>query len=98
MSLAVFREIKHALKNLNPDDVRQDAERPVRVGVVASSPEILARMEAFLAPAHMSPERRAEALRSIIRNGTDCDVVLYESALLAPKGAFALDLASPETC
>jgi hypothetical protein len=98
MSLAIFRQIKHALTNLNPADVRLEAERPVRIGLIASSAEMLGRMEAFLAPAHMSPERRAEALRSIIRKGSDCDVVLCESSLLGPKGAFAFDLDSPESC
>lgn len=98
MSLALFRQIKHALGNLNPADVRAEAARPVTVGIIASSPEVLGRMEAFLAPAHMSPERRAEALRSIIRNGAAADVVLCESSLLGPKGAFAFDLDAPEAC
>jgi hypothetical protein len=98
MSLAIFRQIKHALTNLNPADVRDEAARPVRIGLIASSPEMLGRMEAFLAPAHLSPERRTEALRSIIRNGADCNVVLYESSLLGPKGAFPFDPQTPEDC
>lgn len=98
MSLALFRQIKHALGNLNPTDVRAEAARTVSVGIIASSAEGLGRMEAFLAPAHMSAERRAEALRSIIRNGADCDVVLCEASLLGPKGAFAFDPDEPETC
>jgi hypothetical protein len=98
MSLALFRQVKHALGNLNPADVREEAARPVSVGIIASSPEMLGRMEAFLAPAHMSAERRGEALRSILRNGADADVVLFESSLLGPKGAFAFDLDDPEAC
>ena len=98
MSLALFRQIKHALGNLNPADVREEAARPVKLGLIASSPEMLGRMEAFLAPAHMSPERRAEALRCILRNPADCDIVLYESSLLGPKGAFSFDPATPEDC
>jgi hypothetical protein len=98
MSIAIFRQIKHALRNLNPADVREEAARPVRIGIIASSAEMLGRMEAFLAPAHMSAERRAEALRSIVRNGTSADVVLYESSLLGPKGAFSFDHDAPEEC
>jgi hypothetical protein len=98
MSLVVFRQLKHALTNLNPDEVRREAERSVRIGLIASSPEMLGRMEAFLAPAHMSSERRTEALRSIVRRGTDCDVVLYESSLLGPSGAFAFDPDFTEDC
>ncbi|MEI9814507.1 MAG: hypothetical protein WDO18_18505 [Acidobacteriota bacterium] len=55
-------------------------------------------MEAFLAPAHLSPERRAEALRSILRGTRDADVVLYESALLGPPDGFAMDLDTPDAC
>jgi hypothetical protein len=98
MSLVIFRQIKHALRNLNPADVRQEASREVRIGIVASSAETLGRMEAYLAPAHLSQERRAEALQRIVRNGTACDVVLYESSLLAPKSAFLFDPAAPERC
>jgi len=98
MSLALFRQIKHALGNLNPADVREEAARPVRIGLIASSPEMLGRMESFLAPAHMSPERRTEALQAIIRGSSDCDVVLYENSLLGPKGAFSFDPMAPEDC
>jgi hypothetical protein len=98
MSLALFRQIKHALTNLNPDDVRAEAARPVRIGLVASTPEVFGRMEAFLAPPHISAGRRAEALRSIHRGAADADLVLYESSLLGPKGAFPFDLDSPEDC
>ncbi len=103
MSIAILRQIKRALTNLNPEDVRREAERPVTIGVIASSPEALGRMEAYLAPPHMSPERRAEALRSIIRNGVQCDVVFYESSLLAPQGlgpktAFPFDFDTAELC
>jgi hypothetical protein len=98
MSLTLFRQVKHALGNLNPSDVREEAARPVRIGLIASSPEVLGRMEAYLAPAHMSPERRTEALRCIMRGDTNCDVVLYESSLLGPPGAFPFDINSPEDC
>lgn len=98
MSLALLRQVKHALRNLNPADVREEAAREVRIGIVASSAELLGRMEAFLAPPHMSAERRTEALRSIIRGEAGCDIVLHEASLLGHKGAFAFDLEAPEPC
>lgn len=94
----LFRQLKQALASLNPADVRAQAAQPVRIGIVASSPAVLGKMETFLAPPHMSPERRSEALHSIIRGNANCDVVLYESSLLVPKGAFAFDPEAPETC
>jgi len=43
--------------NLNPAEVRAQADRPVRVGLVAASRESLGQMEQFFAPHHLSPER-----------------------------------------
>ncbi|MEO8098085.1 MAG: hypothetical protein ABI811_10320 [Acidobacteriota bacterium] len=96
MSVTLFRQLKHALSNLSPADVRLEAEKPVRIGLVASSPEMLGRMETFLAPRHLSPQRRAEALRAIIRGRADCDITLYESSLLRPANEFAFDVDNPE--
>ncbi|MFM2125411.1 MAG: hypothetical protein RL328_1862 [Acidobacteriota bacterium] len=99
MSLKIFRQVKHALQNLNPEDVRTEAARPIRVGLIASSPEMLGRMETFLAPAHMSKPRRAEAVQSLARNSdANCDLVLYESSLLGPRNGFAFDPDAPEEC
>jgi hypothetical protein len=99
MSLTVFRQIRHALSNLSPSDVRAEADRPVRIGLVAASQESLGRMETFLAPHHLSPERRAEAVRALIRGGgPDCDIQIYESSLLRPATAFSMDPEAPDTC
>jgi uncharacterized protein (DUF697 family) len=102
MSLSIARQLKHALTNLNPTEVRAEAARPVRIGLIASSPEVLGRMEAFLAPAHMSAPRRAEALRSIQRTPGGCDIVLCESSLLQPaliaEHAFSFDPDTPDDC
>lgn len=99
MSVTLFRQVKHALKNLKPSEVRAEAEHPVRVGLVAASPEQLGRMETFLAPHHLSHQRRMEALQMLIRGGdAECDVTLYESNLLTPQGAFTLDLDKPQAC
>ena len=83
-------KIRQALVNLNPAEVRAQADRPVRVGLVAASHESLGRMEQFFAPHHLSPERRAEALQILIRGGgPSCDVQIYESSLLRPgEGIF----------
>jgi len=99
MALAVFRQIRHALVNLNPTQVREEADRPVRVGLVAASQESLGSMERFFVPPHLSPERRAEALQMLIRGGgPSCDVHIFESSLLRPSKAFSLDLDAPEDC
>jgi len=52
MPATLFGQIKHALKTLKPAEVRAEAERDVRIGLIASSSEVLGDMETFLAPAH----------------------------------------------
>jgi len=66
MAVAVLRQLKQALSTLNPKELREQAERPLRVGLVAASDEELGEMEQFFAPAHFSPERRAEAVQNAV--------------------------------
>jgi hypothetical protein len=97
MAIAVFSQVKKALSNLNPKDVRDIAERPLKVGLVAASAESLGRMETYFAPPHLSAERRAEAVRLLVRGGgPECDIEIYESSLLRPSRAFSFDLEAPD--
>lgn len=97
MALAVLRQIKGALATLNPAAVRADADRDVRICMVAASPEALGRMETFFVPPHLSQERRAEALRLLVRGqALGCDLEVYDDSLLRPSKGFALDLDAPE--
>ena len=99
MAIAVLRQVKQALSNLNAKEVRAAAERPVCIGLVAASAESLGRMETYFAPAHLSPARRAEAVRSIVRGShSGCDIEIYESNLLRPPHAFSFDPDSPDNC
>jgi uncharacterized protein (DUF697 family) len=102
MSLALFGQIKHALQHLNPADVRAAAQRTVHIRLIASSAQVYAQMEAFLAPAHLSQAARVEALRAVSRADTGStlqpDIVLYEASLLGPKNAFAFDVDAPADC
>jgi uncharacterized protein (DUF697 family) len=75
------------------------AERPVCVGLVGASAESLGRMETFFAPAHLSAERRAEAVRMLVRGGSSsCAINIYESNLLRPAQAFSFDPDAPDDC
>ena len=97
MALAVLRQVKRALSNLNPRELRETAERPVRVGLVAASTESLGRMETYFAPPHLSPERRAEAVRMLVRGSAfGCDIEIFESSLLRPGRAFSFDPEAPD--
>jgi hypothetical protein len=99
MPIPVLHQVKQALTNLNPGQVRDAALQPVRVGLVAASHDALTAMEAYLVPPHLSAQRRQEALAMLQRGGSpDCDIEIYESSLLRPSGAFSLDLDAPEDC
>ena len=99
MAFPVLRQIKGALSSLNPGAVREDADRTVRICLVTASPEALGRMETFFAPPHFSMERRAEAVRLLVRGpALGCDLEVYDSALLRPSKGFPLDLDSPDDC
>ncbi|HEY4364231.1 MAG TPA: hypothetical protein VGN17_24900 [Bryobacteraceae bacterium] len=97
MPLSVFRQIRQGFAHLNPHEVRDAGAKPVRVGLVAADHESLSRMETYLVPPHLSAQRRAESARMLIRGGGPaCDIEIYDSALLVPRGAFMLDLDAPE--
>ena len=99
MAFAALRQIKGALSSLNPAAVRMEADRTVRISLIAASPESLGRMETFFAPPHFSMERRAQAARLLVRGpALGCDVEVYDSSLLRPARGFAMDLDSPEDC
>ena len=99
MALAALRQIKLALSNLNPRELREAADRPLRVGLVAPGADAMGQLETFFAPPNFTALRRAEASQILIRGGgRGCDIEIYDSSILRPSTAFSLDLESPETC
>jgi hypothetical protein len=99
MAVAVLRQLKQALSTLNPNELREQAERPLRVGLIAADAEELGEMEQFFAPAHFSPERRAEASRLLVRGGgPGCDLQIYHTSLLRPAKTFSFDPEAPDDC
>src|SRR4051794_30641164 len=99
MAIAVLRQVKQALSHLNSKEVRELAERPICVGLVAASAEAMGRMETYLVPPHLSPNRRAESARLLVRGShSGCDLEIYESGLLRPAKAFSFDPDAPDNC
>ena len=91
----MLREIRHAISNLRPSEVRDAADKPLSVGLVASSSAGYRAIEDFLAPPdQISRERRAEVLSVTHRAGDPdipehFDLVLYEYLIPGPKNAYA---------
>jgi hypothetical protein len=102
MSLQVLKEIRTAVANLNPNDVQAAAERPVSIGLVASSAAGFEAMEEFLLPSDkISYRKRVSAAPMLYRAGDPnlpehFDVVLYEPGLRCPENAFRFDPEEPK--
>src|ERR1022692_1313735 len=92
--MSILRQIKHAISNLRPAEVREAADRRLAVGLVATSAAAYRAMEDFLAPLDaMSRGRRAEALSMTYRAGDPgipdrFDLVLYENQIPLAENAF----------
>lgn len=100
MSNQILHEVRSALASLNPAEVIQSADHPLRIGLVASCGEAFATMEDFLAPPGQSPGKRELSLRSVYRIGEgdtpdDLDFVLCEAGMPAGEDALIFDSRHP---
>lgn len=107
MSLNVLKNIKEALSNLNPEEVREHVKRPVRLLLYADSEGGYRQMEEFFAPAALSVQKRLEVeavlLRGLRSDGLnqphDVAVYLGQGGGQRVKGApaaFAFNADHPE--
>jgi hypothetical protein len=93
MIIRYLKQAKSALSLLNPEEVRQRADRPLVVGLVAEGSAAYADMEDFLMPAAVTHDRRMQVMQSVHR-ACDAgipekyDLVLYEQGLPCPTTAF----------
>jgi hypothetical protein len=99
--MSILREIRQAVANLRPDEVRHTADRRLEVGLVASNAGAYAAMENFLAPKELSRERRADVLSMLHRAGDPgiperFDLVLYEHLLPRAENAFTFHEHDPD--
>ncbi len=91
--LRYVKQAKSAISLLSADAVRQRAERPLLVGLVAQGSAAYADMEDFLMPSAVSHEKRMQVMQSVYRacdSGIPekYDVVLCEQGLPCPATAF----------
>ncbi len=67
MSLNILKNIKDALTNLNPQEVRDHLERPLRLVLYADDEAGYRHMEEFFAPPALSPAKRSEVENVLLR-------------------------------
>src|ERR1700694_3965810 len=97
MSLRVLKEIRTAVSNLNPQEVRAAAERPLRIGLLASSEPAFECMERFLLPPDKVSDRKRAEASALLRRVTPgdppehFDLVLCERRLRCPENGFVFD-------
>jgi hypothetical protein len=97
MSLNLFKTVKDAIAHLNPHDIREEADRPLRVGLFANSNRAYQQMEAYFTPGSLSPGRREQATQVIQRaGGSAYDVEIFSEELRPSQGGFTFYLNSPE--
>jgi hypothetical protein len=101
MATHILQEVRQAVSQLNPQDVRNTAERPLAVRLVASSSAGYAAMEDFLSPPSFSRNKRWEQVQALCRAGDpgapeEFDLEIYEAALPCPEHAFSCSLENPE--
>jgi len=100
MASQIYGQIRTAFKNLNPENVRELAERPLRLGLIASGSEAFETLDDMLVPASISRSRRLEIDRIVERitepfDPKRYDLILCDDELLCPPGGFALDPLNP---
>ncbi len=81
MAKSILQQIREAVANLNPQDVRNTAERPLAVRLVASSPAGYAAIEQFLVPPEASPAKRGQQMK-----------ILHRAEDFPPAGHFDLEI------
>jgi hypothetical protein len=99
--LRYLKQARSALSMLDPDEVRERAERRVAIGLVSSTSAAYADMENFLAPSPVSHEKRREVMRLVHRAGdrgspASFDLMLYEQGLPCPADAFTFFRDDPD--
>jgi len=100
MPRQVAEQIKSAIANLNPQQVRELAERPLSVGLVAATSAGYAAMEDFLAPPEVSRGKRFELVKILHRVGDPgtpprLDLEIWAPGLPCPEDAFGFDPDDP---
>ena len=107
MSINVLKNIKEALANLNPQEVRDHVERPVRLLLYSADEAGYQRMEHFFAPPELSLQKRQEVEGMLIRGSEVSgvadpnDVPIYfgrvaKELLKSKPKPFAFDTEHPE--
>jgi hypothetical protein len=101
MANTFLTDVRKAITNLSPHEVRAMAERPVNIGLVAPTAEGLWRMESYFCPPALSPGKRAEVARMLHRISSNertrsYDIEFWDDSLACPEHVVPFDADDPE--
>jgi len=91
MKLDALVHIRKAISTLNPHQIRELAERPVRVALHAQTQEAYQRMENFFLR-DLAPARRRQSALQLVRApipvlGQTFDIAVYDEDIVSPPDA-----------
>lgn len=99
MSNSILGQIRQAVEQLNPNEVREHAEVDLWIRLNATSEESYRAMEAFFSPPAASVEKRREIFKAVYRRQhegpDDPHLDIYEKGLPGPEGSFIFDPKRP---
>jgi len=92
MPARILKQVREAVANLNPSEVRSTAERRLSLHLVASASGGYAAMKEFFSPVGASPGKKHERAEALFwddapDSGRKYDVEIYEACLPHPEGA-----------
>src|ERR1700710_3151371 len=101
MSFEGLINIKNAISTLNPKEVREMSDHPLRIGLHAPNPAAYERLEDFFL-GELTPARPSESADALSRvpvvglgqssasqlRSTRFDLSVYDAGLAVPQGAF----------
>ena len=101
MAFGLLKSLQSAYSNLNPEQVRQLAEKPLAIELVADTEEAYSYMEAYLLPAKTFAADRVTGLKTLHRTTNRnkpaaADITIYEQGIACPRGAFTFYADRPE--
>lgn len=99
MGTQMIKQLREAISNLNPQDVRDITERPVSITLFASSTNMYEEMESFFAPPAVSPQKRAELRHVLQRTGDStlpAALEVYEEGMPHPESGFVYHADNPK--
>lgn len=97
--MSILTQVRQAISHLNPSEVRENAERPFRIGLFAAHDSFFPAFEEFLLPKTLSVEKRRAAARHCFRashHQGPYDLEIYELGLPRSESGFYFDPARPD--